>query len=501
MKVKQKLIGLLATVVLTVPAVLQGNNEPVQAQSVAATKTELQLNHSRVYNKYGQKLWSYLGKSSLITAKSIKIAKQVASVTDPATKRYSFHDQNWDWFYLPYKLIKGNVFYSIGHGGYIKAANVTKINGQELLANQAAIKLTKNMFDDKKADTILVYDADQGKKVARHFTPGQKVTVDASVDGEDEGYQIDEGYSIMYRIKGSNQFLTEDFDDGDVLTAVYSKKDLALLPCSKYMKIQLTKDTDFYTYRGEPATESVVPNSNLIIVPDNTPNSVVQVITDKKGTTEYATKAVYLNLPGQAKPELFYQVNSALRDGSHGLIKAADTKYMYGIKLTPINTPETALNNEPVASAAKRAELKELLDQAPTVRASEKYRYSNSSSSTYEYCLKQGQMTYDSIISTDAEVQQAITDLQQALASLNQGNRVKVKDINHLTAKEAKAITSLANSDIQNKYPKATNHFYNARFNADNTELDVYLSDYTVHPAVTTKVGKLNIADYVEVEK
>ncbi|WEV51387.1 hypothetical protein OZX69_01285 [Lactobacillus sp. ESL0731] len=495
MKINKKIILLLGTVMLAGPAMLA--SQPAQVQA-ATEQTNLKINHSRVYNKYGQKLWSYRGKSSLITSKSIKVAKQVVPTTDPRSKNYSFHDENWDWYYLPYKMIKGKTYYSIGHGGYIKAANVTKINGQALLANQATIKLTKKMFDDQKANTIKVYDADLGKKVAKHFTPGQKVVVDAVTNGSDIDYQIDEGYSIMYRIKGSNQFLDEDIDDDAVLTAIYSKKDLQLLPCSKHMAILTTKNTNYYTYKGEVATQSVIPNSNLVIVPDNTPNSVVQGITAKKGRIEYATKAVYLCEPGQTEPELFYQVESTVRDGSYGLLRAADTKYIYGTKLSPLNTKEDALANKPLASTTKRAELKQLLDQAPEIRASEKYRYAGSSNSSYEYYFKKAQIAYDSLISTDTDVQKAITDLQQATTALDRGKRIKVKDINHLTAEEAKKILPLANSDIQSKYPKEKNRYYNAKFNKDYTELDVYLSDHTVNPAVTTKVGKLNIADYVE---
>lgn len=498
MKISKKIIMLLGTIMLAGPAMLA--SQPAQVQA-ATEQTNLKINHSRVYNKYGQKLWSYRGKSSLITAKSINVAKQPIPTTDPRSKNYSFHDENWDWYYLPYKMINGKTYYSIGHGGYIKAANVTKINGQSLLANQASIKLTEKMFDDKKANTIRVYDADLGKKISKHFTPGQKVVVDAVTDGSDIDYQVDEGYSTMYRIKGSNQFLDEDYDDGEVLTTVYSKKDLQLLPCSTHMAVLTTKDTNYYTYKGKVATQSVVPNSNLIIVPDNTPNSVVQEITAKKGRIEYATKAFYLREPGQTEPELFYQVESTVRDGSYALLKAADTKYIYGIKLSLLNTKEDALADKPLASTTKRAELKQLLDQAPEIRASEKYRYAGSNSSSYEYYFKKAQIAYDSLISADTDVQKAITDLQQATTALDCGKRIKVKDINHLTAEEAKAIIPLANSDLETKYPKETNHYYNARFNKDNTELDVYLSDYTVKPAVTTKVGKLNIADYVEVEK
>ncbi|MDF7638457.1 hypothetical protein PT285_03280 [Lactobacillus sp. ESL0791] len=105
--------------------------------------------------------------------KTIKVTRKISPITDPKTKHYSFHDDVWNWFYLPYKTINGQEYYSIGHGGYIKAVNVNTVNKQELLTNQVTIKLTKKMFDKK--NMINIYDATSDQTKPKHFKLGQKV--------------------------------------------------------------------------------------------------------------------------------------------------------------------------------------------------------------------------------------------------------------------------------------------------------------------------------------
>ncbi|WEV44200.1 SLAP domain-containing protein [Lactobacillus sp. ESL0684] len=84
MKNKKTLLGIAATLLLTIPAVsLMTNNNQAHAvedttQDPANEQGTLELNHNaRVYNKKGKKLKKFQGKSSLLKKdKSVEYAKK-----------------------------------------------------------------------------------------------------------------------------------------------------------------------------------------------------------------------------------------------------------------------------------------------------------------------------------------------------------------------------------------------------------------------------------------
>ncbi|WEV41033.1 SLAP domain-containing protein [Lactobacillus sp. ESL0681] len=483
----RKLVLLLTAVSLAAAPTTMLLNCSASVQA-AATTVKLGLNHkTRVYNKKGQKLWYYQGSSALISSKkTVKAAKKIKSITDPYSKQYSFHDNEWNWFYLPYKVIKGQEYYSIGHGGYIKAANVDTVNKQELMTNRVTIKLTKKMLDEK--NTIKVYDATSDQKQPVHFKLGQKVTFDAQVDGNNDWgtFRTDSGTYYLLRIKGTDKYFVEEYDeDGDSLTPTYTTKNL--LPYAKYEQVAVIANTPLYNENGELAKEHT--------------NHGQRKVTLKKGNSTYGvTKELYLRLPGQSKAELFYQ----FQDGwatwdAYNLVKAADVKYAYGPRLQIVNTEADAMSGKALATDANRAELKALLDEAPKVRASERYSYSQFEV-YYDSAITEGQRVYDALISSDTEIKAAIANLQGADQTLNDGKRVPVKDLQHITDDEAEKIVTLADHASYLKYPK-TNNFQNrqVKFNDDKTELDLFITDSSSKPA-TMKKYKLDVNDYVTKE-
>ena len=136
MKINKKLfISLLAGILTTTSlAVTTTNIDQAQTttSNVNSEQGKLTLNHkTRVYNKKGKKKYSYLKTNGLLKKGAlVRYVGKIKALSDPDTKRYSFNDKDMNWYYLPYKTIKGKQYYNIGHGGYIKAINVDSINHQ-----------------------------------------------------------------------------------------------------------------------------------------------------------------------------------------------------------------------------------------------------------------------------------------------------------------------------------------------------------------------------------
>lgn len=117
---------------------------PGQAQAKAKTTTPkttnavLWLNYNTyVYNKKGQRIRWFKGTKGWqkYYKKGTKIkTKRTVKRTTKDVRYYLLYsydtsdDTKLKKYWLPYKKIKGNYFYSIGHGYYIKARNVYSVN-------------------------------------------------------------------------------------------------------------------------------------------------------------------------------------------------------------------------------------------------------------------------------------------------------------------------------------------------------------------------------------
>ncbi|MDF7683836.1 SLAP domain-containing protein [Lactobacillus sp. ESL0679] len=335
MKKNKKLIVNLAAVILATTSagsIVTTNQAHAaqttdQTQDTTAADGTLTLNHNtRIYNKKGQKLYSYQRTNGLLKkGATISYAKKASAIDDPSTVRYSFHDDDWNWFYLPYKTIKGQEYYSIGHGGYVKAINVDKINGNNLYTNQVTGTI-KALKYSRKPNQEVILDSN-GKQTKDYLKVGQKVTLDrqsnyhelSNTDPDNNG-----GSTVLYGIKGQNQYLWS--------TAVNINSRQTLLPYSNYMQVYITKDTNVYTSNGEQYVPKT--NSNEIILGNK--NNSVKVSKEPqillKGTIESVIKKTYIKFSNDSKSELCYQLQST-NDSVDKYIKASGTKYIYGKQL------------------------------------------------------------------------------------------------------------------------------------------------------------------------
>ena len=307
---KKKLFISIAAGILAATSISTVAIDGYQAHAAQTTNQDedenqevLTLNHrTRIYNKKGKKVYSYLRANGLLQkGSSIQYAGKVQTTTDAMAERYSFHDINWNWFYLPYVTIKGKEYYNIGHGGYIKVVNVAKINGNDLYTNEASVT-TKLWSTQTK---IPLYD-NQGKQLDKYLSGGQKIVLDKETNSEEFGpKRINTPPAIqkLYRIKGTDEFI------GNVYIKTTPRQ---LLPFySVFTQVYAVNDAKYYDKDGKAFTGTLL----------------------RKGPSVSVSTAIKIINPDSKKEELYYQQ----ADNPRCFFKASDIKYLAGPKLSEPN--------------------------------------------------------------------------------------------------------------------------------------------------------------------
>ncbi|MDF7638069.1 SLAP domain-containing protein [Lactobacillus sp. ESL0791] len=331
MKKDKKLILSLAAALALIPtgAITINANKAYAVQTDdQTTKRTLTLNHNtRIYNKKGQKLSSYQRSNGLLKkGKTVKYAAKAQAIIDPSTQRYSFHDDEWNWFYLPYKTIKGKEYYSIGNGGYIKAANVDSVDNNELFINQVTATV-KDKFKGK----LTVLNNDE-RAINSDIKIGNKFIINREIDPSDLLTRSD-GDTSLYGIKSNTDSYIPSYE-------VKIKRRHPLLPYSNCMKLLITNPTNYYTEDGTVFTREVDPSKEAIIG-DASKEKFTTTPALAKGNQIAADKEVYIYVPEDQKKEKFYEVyNNAktLNDNTTLFVKVADTKYIYGLQIKNIDS-------------------------------------------------------------------------------------------------------------------------------------------------------------------
>ena len=155
MKIHKKVFISIVVGILTTTSITATTDQAQTTTSnVNSEQGKLILNHkTRVYNKKGKKKYSYLKTNGLLKkGASVRYVGKIKALSDPDTKRYSFNNYDMNWFYLPYKTIKGKQYYNIGHGGYIKAVNVRSIDGYILCVNYDTVRIASIPLSTNKGN-------------------------------------------------------------------------------------------------------------------------------------------------------------------------------------------------------------------------------------------------------------------------------------------------------------------------------------------------------------
>ena len=195
------------------------------------------------------------------------------------------------------------------------------------------------------------------------------------------------------------------------------------------------------------------------------------------GQKQQVSELRYIATSANSTPELFYKLSSG-----RGYLRATDVIYS-GKTLSPVNTPEQALTEVTVATAADKAKLTPSINEANAIKNTDAYKLASSSAkSAYDKAITDATAVNNNASATVAQVNEAIANITSAKAKLD-GKKVTVANLSNLTPDEVSAIVKLVAS--VNNVPES-----NVQFTNNNTTLAIVTNGYT---------QALNINDYAQV--
>ena len=471
--------------------------------SKKTTSNTIKLTHNAyVYDKNGKRLKTYMG-----SAKYTTIAKGV-TVNSNGTK-----------------TIKGVLYYSLGGGAYIKAANVDgkvatssstkKTSSKNTSSNKPSTDESEDSTSTKLIHNAYVYDVN-GKRIKKYegkskLTKGTEIDTYGTVNIKGKKYyQLDKEGTAFVKAGNVDRPTTITLKKNAYIYNGEGKTKKKLVKKGKtvkttearyigtklYYKIgddQFVKAANVGKVKGEELDPINEPDGAATVeVPDTEDVNSTKVITkgvvslyDIKGqkyanrifdagVSQQVSELRYIATSVNSTPQLFYKLASG-----RGYLKA-DEVTVDGKILNAVNTPEQAKADVTVATTADKAKLTQSINEAASVKASEIYKLSSSTAkAAYDKAITDGAIVNNNASATIGQVNEAESAITSAKAKLN-GAKIAVANLNSLTPDEVTAIVrAVANA---NNVPKSAIQFSN-----NNTTLSIVTNGYT---------QSLNINDY-----
>ena len=471
--------------------------------SKKTTSNTIKLTHNAyVYDKNGKRLKTYMG-----SAKYTTIAKGV-TVNSNGTK-----------------TIKGVLYYSLGGGAYIKAANVDgkvatssstkETSSKNTSSNKPSTDESEDSTSTKLIHNAYVYDVN-GKRIKKYegkskLTKGTEIDTYGTVNIKGKKYyQLDEEGTAFVKAGNVDRPTTITLKKNAYIYNGEGKTKKKLVKKGKtvkttearyigtklYYKIgddQFVKAANVGKVKGEELDPINEPDGAATVeVPDTEDVNSTKVITkgvvslyDIKGqkyanrifdagVSQQVSELRYIAASVNSTPQLFYKLASG-----RGYLKA-DEVTVDGKILNAVNTPEQAKADVTVATTADKAKLTQSINEAASVKASEIYKLSSSTAkAAYDKAITDGAIVNNNASATIGQVNEAESAITSAKAKLN-GAKIAVANLNSLTPDEVTAIVrAVANA---NNVPESAIQFSN-----NNTTLSIVTNGYT---------QSLNINDY-----
>ena len=471
--------------------------------SKKTTSNTIKLTHNAyVYDKNGKRLKTYMG-----SAKYTTIAKGV-TVNSNGTK-----------------TINGVLYYSLGGGAYIKAANVDgkvatssstkKTSSKNTSSNKPSTDESEDSTSTKLIHNAYVYDVN-GKRIKKYegkskLTKGTEIDTYGTVNIKGKKYyQLDEEGTAFVKAGNVDRPTTITLKKNAYIYNSEGKTKKKLVKKGKtvkttearyigtklYYKIgddQFVKAANVGKVKGEELDPINEPDGAATVeVPDTEDVNSTKVITkgvvslyDIKGqkyanrifdagVSQQVSELRYIATSVNSTPQLFYKLASG-----RGYLKA-DEVTVDGKILNAVNTPEQAKADVTVATTADKAKLTQSINEAASVKASEIYKLSSSTAkAAYDKAITDGAIVNNNASATIGQVNEAESAITSAKAKLN-GAKIAVANLNSLTPDEVTAIVrAVANA---NNVPESAIQFSN-----NNTTLSIVTNGYT---------QSLNINDY-----
>ncbi|GMM17894.1 SLAP domain-containing protein [Lactobacillus amylovorus subsp. amylovorus] len=479
-----------------------------KATSKASSNDITLARNAYVYDKNGKRLDKYMG-----SAKYTTIAKGVTVKSNGTTK------------------INGVLYYSLGNNAYIKAANVVGGANASSSSKTTAKKTTSTKKDPEASDmdaikVKLIHNAyvyDQNGKRIKKYNGKTKLTKGTTVNsygtdtinGKDyyqlnaagtafvKASNVDSTSSVTITMK-KNAYIYDGNGNTKKKTVKKGKKvkatEARYIGTKLYYKIgdnQFVKAANVgkVSSKLDPVNE---PDGSAT-VDDNSSdytNLNASIVTTTKvaplydikgqadstrsfgaGQKQQVSELRYIATSANSTPELFYKLASG-----RGYLKATDVTYS-GKTLIPVNTPEQALTEVTLATAADKAKLTPSINEANAIKNTDAYKLASSSAkSAYDKAITDATAVNNNASATVAQVNEAIANITSAKAKLD-GKKVTVANLSNLTPDEVSAIVKLVAS--VNNVPESSVQFTN-----NNTTLSIVTNGYT---------QALNINDYAQV--
>lgn len=471
--------------------------------SKKTTSNTIKLTHNAyVYDKNGKRLKTYMG-----SAKYTTIAKGV-TVNSNGTK-----------------TIKGVLYYSLGGGAYIKAANVDgkvatslstkKTSSKNTSSNKPSTDESEDSTSTKLIHNAYVYDVN-GKRIKKYegkskLTKGTEIDTYGTVNIKGKKYyQLDKEGTAFVKAGNVDRPTTITLKKNAYIYNGEGKTKKKLVKKGKtvkttearyigtklYYKIgddQFVKAANVGKVKGEELDPINEPDGAATVeVPDTEDVNSTKVITkgvvslyDIKGqkyanrifdagVSQQVSELRYIATSVNSTPQLFYKLASG-----RGYLKE-DEVTVDGKILNAVNTPEQAKADVTVATTADKAKLTQSINEAASVKASEIYKLSSSTAkAAYDKAITDGAIVNNNASATIGQVNEAESAITSAKAKLN-GAKIAVANLNSLTPDEVTAIVRAAAN--ANNVPESAIQFSN-----NNTTLSIVTNGYT---------QSLNINDY-----
>ena len=471
--------------------------------SKKTTSNTIKLTHNAyVYDKNGKRLKTYMG-----SAKYTTIAKGV-TVNSNGTK-----------------TINGVLYYSLGGGAYIKAANVDgkvatssstkKTSSKNTSSNKPSTDESEDSTSTKLIHNAYVYDVN-GKRIKKYegkskLTKGTEIDTYGTVNIKGKKYyQLDKEGTAFVKAGNVDRPTTITLKKNAYIYNSEGKTKKKLVKKGKtvktteakyigtklYYKIgddQFVKAANVGKVKGEELDPINEPDGAATVeVPDTEDVNSTKVITkgvvslyDIKGqkyanrifdagVSQQVSELRYIATSVNSTPQLFYKLASG-----RGYLKE-DEVTVDGKILNAVNTQEQAKADVTVATTADKAKLTQSINEAASVKASEIYKLSSSTAkAAYDKAITDGAIVNNNASATIGQVNEAESAITSAKAKLN-GAKIAVANLNSLTPDEVTAIVkAVANA---NNVPESAIQFSN-----NNTTLSIVTNGYT---------QSLNINDY-----
>ena len=473
------------------------------SKTTKTTSNTIKLTHNAyVYDKNGKRLKTYMG-----SAKYTTIAKGV-TVNSNGTK-----------------TINGVLYYSLGGGAYIKAANVDgkvatssstkKTSSKNTSSNKPSTDESEDSTSTKLIHNAYVYDVN-GKRIKKYegkskLTKGTEIDTYGTVNIKGKKYyQLDEEGTAFVKAGNVDRPTTITLKKNAYIYNGEGKTKKKLVKKGKtvkttearyigtklYYKIgddQFVKAANVGKVKGEELDPINEPDGAATVeVPDTEDVNSTKVITKgvvslydikgqkyanrifNAGVSQQVSELRYIATSVNSTPQLFYKLASG-----RGYLKA-DEVTVDGKILNAVNTPEQAKADVTVATTADKAKLTQSINEAASVKASEIYKLSSSTAkAAYDKAITDGAIVNNNASATIGQVNEAESAITSAKAKLN-GAKIAVANLNSLTPDEVTAIVrAVANA---NNVPESAIQFSN-----NNTTLSIVTNGYT---------QSLNINDY-----